>query len=145
MVYIPDGTFMMGTEDEEIERLVQKFKWDGFRTEKPQHEVTVESFFMGKYPITQAQWRRIAALPKVNLDLEADPSHFKGDKRPVEQVSWNDAVEFCDRLSKYTNKQYRLPSEAEWEYSCRAGTTTPFALIFFTLFECSEAERSNFF
>ncbi|MFN6539926.1 MAG: SUMF1/EgtB/PvdO family nonheme iron enzyme [Nostoc sp. EkiNYC01] len=126
MVYIPDGTFMMGTEDEEIERLVQKFKWDGFRTEKPQHEVTVESFFMGKYPITQAQWRRVAALPKVKRDLEADPSRFKGDKRPVERVSWNDAVEFCDRLSKYTNKQYRLPSEAEWEYACRAGTTTPF-------------------
>lgn len=126
MVYIPDGIFMMGTEDEEIERLVQKFNWDGFRREKPQHEVTVESFFMGKYPVIQAQWRRVAGLPKVNHDLKTDPSNFKGDKRPVEQVSWNDAVEFCDRLSQYTNKQYRLPSEAEWEYACRAGTTTPF-------------------
>ncbi|ODG99405.1 peptidase C14 [Nostoc sp. KVJ20] len=129
MVYIPDGTFLMGTEDEEIERLVQKFSWDAFRREKPQHEVTVQSFFMGKYPVTQGQWIRVAALPKVNCDLKADSSKFKGDKRPVEQVSWNDAVEFCDRLSslsKYTNKQYRLPSEAEWEYACRASTNTPF-------------------
>lgn len=58
--------------------------------------------------------------------MKADPSYFKGDKRPVEEVSWNDAVEFCDRLSKYTNKQYRLPNEAEWEYACRAGTNTAF-------------------
>ncbi|MBD2519306.1 SUMF1/EgtB/PvdO family nonheme iron enzyme [Nostoc sp. FACHB-973] len=126
MVYIPDGTFMMGTEDEEIERLVEKFNSHWFRKEKPQHEVTVQSFFMGKYPVTQVQWRRVAALPKVKRDLKAEPSNFKGDNQPVEQVSWNDAVEFCDRLSKYTNKQYRLPSEAEWEYACRAGTTTPF-------------------
>ena len=126
MVYIPGGQFLMGTEDEEIKRLVQKFNWDGFRREKPQHEVTVQSFFMGKYPITQAQWKAIASLPKVKLDLESDPSHFKGDDRPVERVSWDDAVEFCQRLSKLTGKKYRLPSEAEWEYACRAGTTTPF-------------------
>jgi formylglycine-generating enzyme required for sulfatase activity len=126
MVNIPDGTFLMGTENEEIERLVQKFKWDGFRREKPQHQVTLKSFFMGKYAVTQAQWRRVAALPKVNRDLEADPSKFKGDNRPVERVSWYDAVEFCSRLSKHTKKEYRLPSEAEWEYACRAGTKTPF-------------------
>ncbi|QIR40446.1 SUMF1/EgtB/PvdO family nonheme iron enzyme [Tolypothrix sp. PCC 7910] len=126
MVYIAGGKFMMGTEDEEIERLMQKFKWDGFKREKPQHQVTLKSFFMGKNPVTQAQWRRVATLPKVKHDLKTDPSSFKGDNRPVEQVSWNDAVEFCDRISKYTNKQYRLPSEAEWEYACRAGTTTPF-------------------
>ncbi|BAY13762.1 SUMF1/EgtB/PvdO family nonheme iron enzyme [Calothrix sp. NIES-2098] len=115
MVAIPSGTFLMGSPLEE-----------GTDSEKPQHQVTVESFFMGKYPVTQAQWRRVAALPKVSRDLEADPSYFKGDNRPVEQVSWYDAVEFCDRLSKHTNKEYRLPSEAEWEYACRAGTTTPF-------------------
>jgi formylglycine-generating enzyme required for sulfatase activity/uncharacterized caspase-like protein len=126
MVEIPAGSFKMGTENEEIERLVQKFKTDGFRKEKPQREVTVQSFLMGKYLVTQAQWRRVAALPKVKVDLKADPSNFKGDNRPLEQVSWYDAVEFCDRLSKHTNKQYRLPSEAEWEYACRAGTTTPF-------------------
>jgi formylglycine-generating enzyme required for sulfatase activity len=59
-------------------------------------------------------------------DLKADLSYFKADNRPVETVSWYQALEFCNRLSKYTNKQYRLPSEAEWEYACRAGTMTPF-------------------
>ncbi|MEH1893611.1 MAG: formylglycine-generating enzyme family protein [Nostoc sp.] len=115
MIAIPSGKFLMGSPSGE-----------GNDQEKPQHEVTVQSFFMGKYSVTQAQWKRVAALPKVNHCLKADPSYFKGDKRPVEQVSWNDAVEFCDRLSKYTNKQYCLPSEAEWEYACRAATTTPF-------------------
>ncbi|PAX53892.1 SUMF1/EgtB/PvdO family nonheme iron enzyme [Brunnivagina elsteri] len=126
MVYIPAGSFMMGTEDAEIERLVKKFNWDGYRTEKPQHQVTVPTFYMGKHPITQAQWKAVAALPKINREFKPEPSHFKGDNRPVELVSWYDAVEFCARLSKHTGKQYRLPSEAEWEYACRAGTTTPF-------------------
>jgi formylglycine-generating enzyme required for sulfatase activity len=62
----------------------------------------------------------------VNQPLNPDPSHFKGADRPVEQVSWRDAVEFCDRLSRQTKRDYRLPTEAEWEYACRAGTTTPF-------------------
>ncbi len=126
MVKIPGGRFMMGTEDEEIERLVNKFdpKREVFRTEKPQHEVTVKSFYMGRYPITQAQWKAVAALPKVKGNLNPDPSRFKGDNLPVEQVSWYDAVEFCDRLSDYTGKQYRLPSEAEWEYACRTGINT---------------------
>ncbi|AFZ00550.1 SUMF1/EgtB/PvdO family nonheme iron enzyme [Calothrix sp. PCC 6303] len=126
MVYIPAGSFMMGTEDAEIERLVKKFNWDGYRREKPQHQVTVPAFCMGKYPITQAQWKAVAALPQINRKLKAEPSSFKGDNRPVEQVSWYDAVEFCERLYKKTGKEYRLPSEAEWEYACRAGTTTPF-------------------
>ncbi len=98
----------------------------GTDEERPQHSVTVPSFFMGKYPITQAQWRAMAALPQVEIPLNPDPSHFKGDNRPVEQVSWDKAVEFCERLSRFTGHQYRLPSEAEWEYACRAGTTTPF-------------------
>ncbi|MBD2202207.1 formylglycine-generating enzyme family protein [Calothrix sp. FACHB-1219] len=115
MVEIPSGKFMRGSPQGE-----------GFDTEKPQLQVTVKSFFMGKNPVTQAQWKRVAAFPKVNRDLEADPSYFKGDNRPVERVSWYDAVEFCLRLSKYTNNQYRLPSEAEWEYACRAGTISPF-------------------
>jgi formylglycine-generating enzyme required for sulfatase activity/uncharacterized caspase-like protein len=126
MVYIPAGSFMMGTEDKEIERLVNKFGWDGYRREKPQHQVNVPAFCMGKYPITQAQWKAVAALPQINRELKVEPSRFKGDERPVEQVSWYDAVEFCARLSKKTDKEYRLPSEAEWEYACRAGTTTPF-------------------
>jgi formylglycine-generating enzyme required for sulfatase activity len=115
MVYIPDGTFMMGSPEGE-----------GYESEKPQHEVTVPAFFMGKYPITQAQWRKVAALPRVERDLEPDPSSFKGENLPVETISWDDAVEFCARLSNKTGKNYRLPSEAEWEYACRAGTETAF-------------------
>ena len=132
MVAIPGGTFTMGTEDEEIERLVKKFDWEGYRRERPQHEVTIKPFFMGKYPVTQAQWKAIADRTdlKVEKDLEPNPASFKdhpdSDRRPVEQVSWYDAIEFCARLSKLTVREYRLPSEAEWEYACRAGTTTPF-------------------
>ena len=115
MVEIPGTTFMMGSPED-----------TGYEDEKPQHLVKVQPFFIGKYPITQAQWRAIASLPKIAFDLEPDPSKFKGDDRPVEEISWDEAVEFCQRLSKKTGKQYRLPSEAEWEYACRAGTTTPF-------------------
>jgi formylglycine-generating enzyme required for sulfatase activity len=132
MVAIPGGTFLMGTEDEEIERLVKKFYWGGYRCERPQHEVAVPPFFMGKYPITQAQWKAIASRTdlEVEQDLDLNPAYFKdrpdSDRRPVEQVDWYDAIEFCARLSKLTTREYRLPSEAEWEYACRAGTTTPF-------------------
>ena len=117
MVQIPGGSFTMGApETEESSR----------DNERPQHQVTVPPFFMGKYPVTQAQWKFVASLPQVNRELKADPSRFKGDNRPVEQVNWFDAVEFCQRLSEYTKRNYRLPSEAEWEYACRAGTNTPF-------------------
>ena len=91
-----------------------------------QHPVTVSSFLLGQYPITQAQWRAVAALPQQERELKPDPSEFKGNNRPVEQVSWDDAVEFCARLAARTKRGYRLPSEAEWEYACRAGTETPF-------------------
>ncbi|GCA93940.1 SUMF1/EgtB/PvdO family nonheme iron enzyme [Microcystis aeruginosa] len=126
MVAIPGGTFLMGSPPNEK---------DSFEDERPQHEVTVSNFFMGKYPITQAQWRVVASRKdlKVEKDLDPDPSHFKDRggsstrrDRPVEQVNWYDAVEFCARLSKLTGREYRLPSEAEWEYACRAGTSTPF-------------------
>jgi formylglycine-generating enzyme required for sulfatase activity len=117
MMLIPGGTFLMGSPESEEGR---------YSDESPQHEVTIEPFFMGKYQVTQEQWRFVAQLPQVNRELEQDPSYFKGDNRPVEQVSWEDAVEFCDRLSQYTGRTYRLPSEAEWEYACRAGTKTPF-------------------
>ena len=117
MVLIPEGSFVMGSADDELER---------DDDEGPQHEVTVPSFFMGRYSITQAQWRAVAALPPENTKLDADPSNFKGDNHPVEQVSWDDAIEFCARLAKLTGLPYRLPTEAECEYACRAGTTTPF-------------------
>ncbi|MBD2136955.1 SUMF1/EgtB/PvdO family nonheme iron enzyme [Anabaena sp. FACHB-1237] len=115
MIAIPGGKFFMGSPDNDNQ---------ASDTEKPQHEVTVPSFYMGKYPITQAQWERVAALPKVKIDLKPQPSFFKGENLPVERVSWFDAQEFCARLSKATGKKYRLPSEAEWEYACRAKTTT---------------------
>ena len=117
MVAIASGKFMMGSPESEHER---------FDDESPQHEVTVPPFFMGRYAVTQAQWKVVTELPQVERELDSDPSHFKGDDRPVEQVSWLDAVEFCLRLSVATGREYRLPSEAEWEYACRAGTTTPF-------------------
>jgi formylglycine-generating enzyme required for sulfatase activity len=117
MVMIPGGSFMMGSPETE----------EGSNDdERPQHQVTIKAFCLGKYQVTQAQWKAVAAFPQVNKELKLDPSRFKGDNRPVEQVSWEDAVEFCDRLSRHTKRQYRLPSEAEWEYACRAGTTTPF-------------------
>ncbi len=117
MVLIPEGSFIMGSPENELERR---------DSESPQHLVNIQQFCMGRYPVTQAQWKAVAALPQINKELERDPSHFKGDNRPVECVSWYDAVEFCDRLTSHTTRQYRLPSEAEWEYACRAGTTTPF-------------------
>lgn len=118
MVYIPPGSFLMGSPEAEQGR---------WAAEGPQHLVTIaQPFFMGKYPVTQAQWREVAAMPQVERELESDPAQFKGDNRPVEQVNWLDAVEFCQRLERATGRPYRLPSEAEWEYACRAGTTTPF-------------------
>jgi formylglycine-generating enzyme required for sulfatase activity len=112
MIAIPGGKFMMGSDE---------YDW-----EKPIHEVTVSSFYMGKYPVTQEQWQAIAQLEKIEIDLDPNPSYFKGDKKPVDGVSWNMGVEFCKRLSRLTGKNYRLPSEAEWEYACRAGTTTKY-------------------
>ena len=83
-------------------------------------------FFMGKTAVTQEQWRAVARLPSVNRELDPSPACFSGDQHPVECVSWHDAQEFCARLSKHTGHGYRLPSEAEWEGACRAGTTGPF-------------------
>ncbi|SRR5579883_455001 len=117
MVLIPSGSFIMGSPEDELEQT---------ENESPQHLVNIKPFCIGKYPVTQAQWKAIAAMLQVNKELVRDLSYFKGDKRPVESVSWYDAVEFCNRLSAHTKRHYRLPSEAEWEYACRAGTTTPF-------------------
>ncbi|MGK7898901.1 MAG: formylglycine-generating enzyme family protein, partial [Xenococcus sp. (in: cyanobacteria)] len=107
MVKIPGGEFMMGSPEGE-----------GRSNEKPQHKVRVPSFWLGKYPVTQAQWQEI---------MGNNPSNFQDYQyNPVEQVSWDDAQKFCQQLSQKTGNKYRLPSEAEWEYACRAGTTTPF-------------------
>jgi formylglycine-generating enzyme required for sulfatase activity len=117
MIAIPAGEFWMGANDNEE---------GASKDEYPRHKVNVPAFYMGRYPVTQAQWAAIAQLPKINIDLEPNPAHFKGLDRPVESITWFEAIEFCDRLSRKTGKAYRLPSEAEWEYACRAGTKTPF-------------------
>ncbi|OBQ34358.1 MAG: hypothetical protein AN487_18360 [Anabaena sp. CRKS33] len=108
MVEIPAGTFYMGSPEDEAKRL---------DSESPQHQVNVPSFFIGKYSLTQVQYQAI---------MRNNPARFKGANRPIECVSWNDAVVFCQELSQKTGKNYKLPSEAQWEYACRAGTTTPF-------------------
>ena len=111
MISIPAGKFWMGSPESEKGRN---------EDESPQHLVTVPAFFMSQTQVTQAQWRAIASLPQERKELNPDPSNFKGDDLPVERVSWQDAIEFCARLSRHTGRNYRLPSEAEWEYACRA-------------------------
>ena len=108
MVSIPGGSFQMGSPTPE------KFR---FGSESPQHEVTVSAFLLGRYAVTQAQYELI---------MGNNRSNFKGALLPVDTVSWDDAQAFCEKLSEKTERTYRLPSEAEWEYACRAGTTTPF-------------------
>jgi formylglycine-generating enzyme required for sulfatase activity len=138
MVKIPPGTFLMGTSQDDVKQVTERYQGPFTKEEErvrvtrwlsretPQHTVTVSPFFMGKFEVTQAQWRAVARLPKVDLELNPGPSYFKGDTLPVEQVSWDDAMEFCARLSRATGRAYRLPSEAEWEYACRAGSATQF-------------------
>ncbi len=117
MVRILGGKFLMGAAEKEE---------GGKDYEYPQHEVTVPDFWVGKFVVTQAQWKAVASLSKIEKDLDLAPANFKGEKLPVEQVSWSDAMEFCKRLSRHSDRGYTLPSEAQWEYACRAGTTTPF-------------------
>ncbi|MCB0841610.1 MAG: SUMF1/EgtB/PvdO family nonheme iron enzyme, partial [Bacteroidetes bacterium] len=101
MIFVEGGAFMMGSEDEEA--------WD---REKPVHEVALPSFHIGKFPVTQALWKAV---------MDNNPSFFTGDERPTENVSWEDAQLFIEKLNKLTNKVYRLPTEAEWEYAARGG------------------------
>ncbi len=134
MVYIPGGSFLMGSPENEAERESSEsenyfeedidLNFDYLEDEaernsheSPQHQVTLQPFYMSKYPITQNQYQAI---------MGNNPSSFKGGSRPVECVSWYNAVEFCIKLSKKTGKIYRLPSESQWEYACRTGTTTSF-------------------
>jgi formylglycine-generating enzyme required for sulfatase activity len=117
LIKIPTGSFMMGTPSGELEST---------KSEQPQRLVNVSEFYLGKCLITQSQWWFGASLPMVEIELNLDPSNFKGKDLPVEQVSWLEAIEFCARLSLHTGREYGLPTEAEWEYACRAGTITPF-------------------
>jgi formylglycine-generating enzyme required for sulfatase activity len=135
MVVIPAGQFLMGSAPDELER----FDWEG-----PQHRVTIGyRFAIGRYAVTTGEYRRFAEATtrdhtdaiyvwsgsewKVNASKSwRDPGFTQTDRHPVLGVSWHDAMAFCDWLSKETGKLYRLPSEAEWEYACRAGTATPF-------------------
>jgi formylglycine-generating enzyme required for sulfatase activity len=110
LVLIPAGKFTMGSPDDEK---------DHQKGESPQHEVTIsKAFYMGVYAVTQEQYGQM---------MGKNPSNFKCAQNPVETVSWVDAVEFCEVLSKKTGKNIRLPTEAEWEYACRAGSKTRFS------------------
>ncbi len=104
MVYVEGGTFTMGATPEQGS--------EAYDYEKPAHKVTLSSYYIGKFEVTQAQWRAI---------MGKTPSSFIGDNNPVERVSWNEAQEFCQKLSTLTGKKYRLPTEAEWEYAARGG------------------------
>lgn len=120
MVKIPTGEFLMGSPRTEAKR---------FDAETPQHLVRVPEFYMGQTLVTQAQWQQI---------MGNNPSYFTGDGNlPVEQVSWHDTREFSERLSQATRREYRLPSEAEWEYACQGGTDTSF--YSHTPFHCGES------
>ena len=104
LVLIPSGTFMMGDDRHH-------------QDEQPIHQVTVPSFYIGKYPITQAQYRVV---------MGENQGDAVGIDYPIEKINWHDAIAFCHKLSQQTGKHYSLPSEAQWEYACRAGTTTSF-------------------
>jgi len=110
MVVIPAGNYLMGSPEDDPFSNISLGK-----EEKPQHRVQIQSFAMGKYEITQEQYY---------LVMGVNPSFVKGRNLPAYRVSWNDAQKFIDELNKKTGQKYRLPTEAEWEYSARAGTTT---------------------
>jgi formylglycine-generating enzyme required for sulfatase activity/nucleoside phosphorylase len=115
MIFLQGGQFIMGSiNSSEL-------------NEQPHHKVTIGAFFIGKHQITQAQWKIVSSFPKIKYDLNPEPSYFKGETRPVENITWYEATEFCQRLTKFTDINYRLPSEAEWEYACRANTNTSFS------------------
>jgi formylglycine-generating enzyme required for sulfatase activity len=129
LMRISAGRFMMGSPlSEGNNRATSWEKWEngpvgektviGRSDNEVQHEVTItKPFYMGIHEVTQSQWRAV---------MGNNPSYFKGDDNPVEKVSWDDAMEFCRKLSSKSGRKVRLPTEAEWEYACRAGTTMAF-------------------
>lgn len=127
MIKIPAGKFWMGQTESEKQELIRQVGKENYQKycarELPRHQVNLQSFFLGKYPVTQAQYQQI---------MRDNPSKFKDFEdsfnHPVENVTWEMAKEFCQKLSEKTGKNYGLPSEAQWEYACRAGTETPFSL-----------------
>ncbi|MDC0833492.1 SUMF1/EgtB/PvdO family nonheme iron enzyme [Geitlerinema sp. CS-897] len=119
MVEIPGGSIIIGNPEDYI---ISPHS----NCDKRQEYITLPPFFMSKYPVTQAQWKAVALMPKIDMDLDIEISYFKGENLPIEQVLWSETQEFCKRISRATGREYRLPSEREWEYACRAGTTTPF-------------------
>jgi formylglycine-generating enzyme required for sulfatase activity len=127
LMLIPAGEFWMGqmeAETAELKQQVSEGDYQRFHArELPRHRVTVPSFFMGKYPVTQAQY---AAVMGNNPAEKHDAERFVAPEKPVVEVSWHDAQTFCQRLAERSGKDYRLPSEVEWEYACRAETETPF-------------------
>jgi formylglycine-generating enzyme required for sulfatase activity len=117
MVAIPSGKFMMGVSAEDPDKRDREY---------PPHPVILQPFYIGRYPITQSQWRAVAAYPLIDREIALNPSRFEGENLPVEWVSWDEAQEFCKRLSARTGRHYCLPSEAQWEYACRSGSETAF-------------------
>ena len=117
MVVLPGGSFLMGSPpDPEPDPFInEQPKTIGEAGERPQHRVQIQSFAIGKYEVTQEQWYAV---------MGNNPSYDKGRTLPVEQVSWNDIQQFIGKLNQKTGAKYRLPSEAEWEYAAKAGTTT---------------------
>ena len=119
MVLIPAGKFMMGSKKNAVDPFSNIKVEQPNENELPQHEVTLtKPYYMGKYEVTQEQWFEI---------MGENPSYNKGRKLPVTDVSWKDCQEFIKKLNTRTNGGYRLPTEAEWDYACRAGTTTAYS------------------
>ena len=117
MVRIPGGDYRMGAAKDEA---------GASEHDPPQREVTVPEFWMGKYTVTQAQWQAAGIVKKAERDSQIDFACAKDRNRPVENIFWTDAVAFCQWLSQRSGRTYQLPSGEQWEYACRAGTTTPF-------------------